>query len=89
MGHILSMVGYWIGVTCHLRDSLGVTLDPAAFPSAEILTLVSQSPAQAVVTKAACIAFLCYREAKPHHRREVLFWLDVAKAMGFFHIRAC
>lgn len=62
-------------------------MDLAAFPSAEILALVSRAcPGDG--DKAACIAFLCYREAKPHHRREVLFQMDVAKAVGFFHIRA-
>lgn len=74
MGHVLSMVGYWIWVTClpACRDCLGVTLDLAAFLSAEILALVSRA-CPGGGDKAACIAFLCYREAKPHHRREVLF----------------
>lgn len=47
-------------------------MDLAAFPSAEILALVSRA-CPGGGDKAACIAFLCYREAKPHHRREVLF----------------
>ena len=47
-------------------------MDLAAFLSAEILALVSRA-CPGGGDKAACIAFLCYREAKPHHRREVLF----------------
>lgn len=42
-------------------------MDPAAFPSAEILALVPD------VDKTVCAAFLRYREAKPHLRGEALF----------------
>lgn len=50
-------------------------MDPTAFPSAEILALVSGAcPGNG--DKAACTAFLRYREAKPHRRGEVPFsWM--------------
>lgn len=42
-------------------------MDPAAFPSAEILVFVPDGD------KTVCAALVRYREAKPHHRGEALF----------------
>ena len=70
--------------TC--RDSLGVTLDPAAFPSAEILALISGA-AQAMVTRPLVQPFYATGRQNPI-AGERCYLAGCCQGRGFVHIRA-